>query len=183
MRHLAIVLGVLAAACSQAGPQQSTAVSSSDAGAAAPPTAAPANIALEPAKGAVLPAEKAEMLARQCSRIAPGPVVGTWLPAQAEIAELEAGLGAELAAQLKPGDDAKPEDYYRQYAGLVVGAERRIIYVNGIHRSAVERAPEDQRESWKTEPVLICDGGAITFGVEYDPATKMFEKFAFNGRI
>jgi hypothetical protein len=188
MRRLVVVFSVLFAACGQSAPSEAPATSSAgsalaDASAVAPMPPAPAAVSVDPARGAVLPAEKAQTLAKQCSRISPGPVVGTWQPSLDDIKALEAGLGVELATQLMPEDGAKPDDYYRQYAGLLVGGGRRIIYVNGIHRSAVERAPEAQRESWKTEPAIICDGGSITFGVEYDPVTRKFDKFAFNGRI
>ena len=36
---------------------------------------------------------------------------------------------------------------------------------------------------WRTQATQICDGGTITFGVEYDPATGQFSNFAFNGSI
>jgi hypothetical protein len=187
MRWLTIVLFGLAAACSQNGPQGST-PSAADAGAAtdasaiAPVPPPPAAVALDSAMGTILPAEKAQTLAKQCSRISPSPVTGTWSPTPADVAALEAVLGRELATQLLPEPGAKPEDYYRQYAGLVTGG-RKIIYVNGLHRDAVDRAPEGQRDTWKTDPAMICDGGSITFGVEYDPASKTFANFAFNGRI
>lgn len=186
MRGLFVIIGVAAAACSQSGGREAPSSSTGalvDARVAPVMPPAPTPVSIDPAHGAVLTAEKAQTLAKQCSRISPGPVTGTWQPSASDIRELEAGLGVELATQLMPEDAAKPDDYYRQYAGLIVGGGRRIIYVNGLHRSAVERAPEDQRESWKTEPAMICDGGSITFGVEYDPATKTFAKFAFNGRI
>src|SRR5690349_7879844 len=99
-----------ATACSQAVPP---------AGEAATPEAPPIPVvALDPAKGAILPSEKAERLARQCSRISPGPVTGTWSPTRAMVADLESGLGAELDKQLAaiPDAGAKPQDYYRQYA-------------------------------------------------------------------
>ena len=36
---------------------------------------------------------------------------------------------------------------------------------------------------WRTAPISICDGGALAFGVEYDPATGAFANFAFNGAL
>jgi len=173
MRRFVSLLILAAAACSEPAP-------------APVPAAAPAPtpvVALDPAKGAILPAEKAQQLSHQCSRISPGPVTGSWAPEGATIQDLEARLGAELEKQLAPVSDAgaTPQDYYRQYAGLIIGG-RNIIYINGIHANAIER---DQRgtDTWKTEPAMICDGGTITFGVEYDPATHAFANFAFNGRL
>lgn len=157
-------------------------------GEAATPEAPPVPIVqLDPSKGAILPAAKAERLSKQCSRPSPGPVTGTWSPSKSQIADLEFVLGEEIETQLKaiPKAGAKPQDYYRQYAGLTIGG-KQVIYVNGVQDSVVERdqgAGRPQRGLWTNEPVMICDGGTITFGVEYDPATKAFDKFAFNGRL
>lgn len=169
----------LAAACSQAALPPAE---------VAPPAAPPvATIALDPAEGVVLTAAKAERLARQCSRPSPGPVTGTWTPTKQVISDLELTLGEEIQKELAtiPEAAAKAQDYYRQYAGLLIGG-RQVIYINGVHATVVERdegAGRPQRGLWTNEPVMICDGGTITFGVEYDPATKAFDKFAFNGRL
>ena len=185
MHRLAVVLVLAAAACGQpaATPAPEGGVTSAAPSPPVTPATAPA-VPLDPAMGAILPTEKADALAKQCSRISPGPVSGTWAPAEPAIRELEAELGAEIERQLAATSAAgsKPEAYYRQYAGLTIEG-RQVIYVNGIDKDAVERAPEAQRESWKTNPVMICDGGTITFGVEYDPAAKTFSNFAFNGAL
>ena len=134
------------------------------------PAAAPAaTTAVNPNWGVIFPAEKAAQLTRQCSRSAPRPE-GAWLPTPEDIARLEPGLTRTLAdAQVQPGA------YYRQYGGLIVGG-RRIIYVNGV-RNAVATA------DWRDAPISICDGGALGFGVEYDPATGTFSHFAFDGHL
>ncbi|MDP3739615.1 MAG: hypothetical protein Q8R02_19660 [Hyphomonadaceae bacterium] len=182
MRRFAFALFVLAAGCGQ----QTTPPPPADAGPPGVATAAPSKpeVPLDAAMGAILPADKAQTFARQCSRISPGPITGTWAPGAAAIMELEASLGVEIERQLAATSAAgsKPEAYYRQYAGLLIDG-RPVIYVNGIDKDVVARAPEAQRDSWKTEPAVICDGGTITFGVEYDPATKTFSNFAFNGAI
>lgn len=148
-------------------------------------------VQLDPARGAILPTNKTERLARQCSRKSPGPVTGTWSPTKAMIADLEFHLGEEIQTRLAPIPEAgaTPQDYYRQYAGLLIGG-KQIIYINGVHASVVDRditreqgAGRPQRGLWSNEPIMICDGGTLTFGVEYDPETKAFDKFAFNGRF
>jgi hypothetical protein len=130
----------------------------------------------------VLTGDAARMLSRQCSRISPGPVEDVWTPTDAEADAIEDELILLVAREMEnAGQSPSPGGYYRQYAGLVVGG-RRIIYVNGVDESAVERDPNAQhRFDWRTQPILICDGGPITFGVEYDPATRQFSNFAFNG--
>jgi hypothetical protein len=132
----------------------------------------------------VLTGEAARALARQCSRISPEPVEDVWTPSDAEIARLEDDLILRVARELEArGENPSPGGYYRQYAGFVI-AGQRIIYVNGVDESAIERAPNASRPfDWRTQAVQICDGGAITFGVEYDPATGQFSNFAFNGSV
>jgi hypothetical protein len=144
------------------------------------PAPRPASV-LDPARGAILPPDKAQQLAHQCSRLSPGPVTGTWTPTPAMIAELESALGAELEKQIAatPETGFTPQTYYRQYAGLMIGG-REVIYVNGVAAGVVEH---DGNDLWKTRPITICDGGTITFGVEYDPATRALSNFAFNGRL
>lgn len=78
------------------------------------------------------------------------------------------------------GESPSPGGYYRQIAGYIVGG-RRIIYVNGIDEVLIRERPNPMFD-WRRDPVMICDGGAITFGVEYDPATRQFSNFAFNGQ-
>jgi hypothetical protein len=34
---------------------------------------------------------------------------------------------------------------------------------------------------WRRQIVAVCDGGPQFFGVEYDPDTKTFSHFEFNG--
>lgn len=130
----------------------------------------------------ILQGEAARPLAQQCSRVSPGPVDDIWTPSEAEIEAIEDALILLVARELsEAGESPSPGGYYRQYAGFVIDG-RRIIYVNGVDESAIERDPSPDRPfDWRTHAVQICDGGPITFGVEYDPATRQFSNFAFNG--
>jgi hypothetical protein len=131
--------------------------------------AAAATTAVNPAWGVIFPAEKAVQLTRQCSRSAPRPE-GAWQPTPEDIAKLEPGLTRTLAAaQVQPGA------YYRQYGGLIVGGHH-IIYVNGARNAVVHG-------DWRNVAILICDGGALAFGVEYDPANGTFSHLEFNGQL
>lgn len=137
----------------------------------------------------ILTGDAARSLAQQCSRVSPGPVEGVWTPTDADVDALEDDLLLRVARELESaGQVPSPGGYYRQYAGFVLGG-KRVIYANGVDESAVgdER---DTREavrvpgySWRTHAVRICDGGTITFGVEYDPATRQFSNFEFNGSL
>ena len=84
--------------------------------------------------------------------------------------------------------------------GVIVGG-RRIIYVNGFHKTqvaetrtfltehrndsaALRNFPSAFRDSdyWRGVATMVCDGGEYYFGVEYDPETHRFRNFSFNGR-
>ena len=172
MRHVLIAFALAAAACAPAeqNPQ---------AGAAQERPA----LLVAPETRTVLSGEQAMALARQCSRISPGPVQSEWTPSAAELDALDTALAFFLAQRLEEaGATASPGEYYRQVAGFVIGG-RRVIYVNGVHSAAVERVNPNHPFDWRTQAHLICDGGPITFGVEYDPATGQFSNFAFNGSV
>ena len=133
--------------------------------------------------GAVLPHDQALTFARPrlCNRPAPGPVTGTWVPDPDTIRRLELVLAVELQTaidiQSDPNRRLLAVDYYRQYAGLVIGG-RRIVYVNGLHRYSVE---QNQSSSWRTVAGHACDGGLRFFGAEYDVETGVVSKIFFNG--
>lgn len=132
---------------------------------------------------AVLTGDAARDLAHQCSRPSPGPVEDLWTPTDAEIAALEDELILLVARELEArGESASPGDYYRQYAGFVIGG-KRVIYVNGVDAAGIDAdpGPAFHLSNWRAYAIQICDGGTITFGTEYDPATRQFSNFAFNG--
>ncbi len=143
---------------------------------------------LDPKDGAIFPETKAKELLQQCSRGVPAPVQGTWTPAAAQIAELEARLPGALDDVLaKRGDDRKhARDFLRQYGGFIVGG-RKIIYMNAFPRFLLgdEKSASAERHrrapDWRSAVEGVCDGGPDFFGVEYDPATKTFSHFEFNG--
>lgn len=132
----------------------------------------------------VLTSDQAMALARQCSRVSPGPVESVWTPTDAEVDALENELILLVAREMEEaGQDPSPGGYYRQYAGFVIGG-RRLIYVNGVDESVVQHEPDAAHPfNWREQAVQICDGGPITFGVEYDTTTQRFSNFAFNGSI
>jgi hypothetical protein len=122
--------------------------------------------------------DRALELTEQCSRTSPGPVESTWTPTDADVRAMEPALLERVRRELATatGSQENARDYVRQYGGLVTGG-RRVIYTHGF----IERI-DDPDEGWRTHARIICDGGPITFGVEYDPATRQFSNFAFNGQ-
>ena len=142
---------------------------------------------LDPKDGAVLPENIAQQILHQCSRSVPQNVTGTWSPNPTQIGELESRLPAALeAVTLERGSDyGQSRGFRRQYVGLIVG-RHKIVYVNAFPSGmgGPERRPSAngrQEFDWRRDAVLVCDGGPAFFGVEYDPATKRFSHFAFNG--
>ena len=74
-----------------------------------------------------------------------------------------------------------PQGWRRQYVGIVRGG-RRFIYGNFFPRREGELALGEPQ--WPdAEPRIICDGGAIFFGVEYDFEAGKFTQIAFNGEL
>src|SRR2546422_11669605 len=97
-------------------------------------------LSLHDALPILFPRASAEQLLRQCSR-APTPIQGTWNPSPDQVRLLEGPLSVLLDRQLSAlrlPYSLRPHagDYYRQYAGVIVGG-RRIIYVNGFHKPQV----------------------------------------------
>lgn len=148
----------------------------------APPP--PQTSVFSPEMRTVLSGDAARTLTHQCSRVSPGPAASVWTPTEADLNALEVRLAPVLETHLRQAaESAAPTDYYLQYAGFVIGG-KRMIYVNGLHRDAIERdANPDHPFDWRTQAVQICDGGAITFGVEYYPDNGEFSRFAFNGAL
>jgi len=148
---------------------------------AAPVPRAPSPFA--PSTHTILTGAEALKFSHQCSRPSPGPVSAQWMPTEADIQTLEPNLGVILRLHLTHAGESTPAtDYYRQYAGFVMRG-RRVIYINGVARSAIEPPSADHPFDWRTQAVSICDGGPITFGIEFDPASGEFTRFAFNGAI
>ena len=140
-------------------------------------------VVLNPQWGTVLPDDQARVFAtaRLCNRPGAGAAEATWTPNADIIRRLESVLAAELQPaidlQSDPARRLLAADFYRQYAGLVIGGQR-IVYINGLHSRTVQRDP---KQSWKTMASRACDGGLLFFGAQYDVATGTISKILFNG--
>ncbi len=144
----------------------------------------------------VMSAEEGEVVLTQCRS---SPVVsGVWVPTAADIAELERRLPAWLAKQqVRPSDRAV---YLRQYVGFVF-LGRRWIYLNAFPAEHVRsdhewyvklKAKNDpavvamqpylaEEDYWRRHSIMVCDGGSVYWGVEYDALTKQFTNLNING--
>ena len=109
------------------------------------------------------------------------PARATGSPGRSDIARLEAALPAALAAERRPADwSGFPEGWRRQYIGLVRGG-RRFVYGNFYPLEVDRHAGNPDR--WRSEPVMVCDGGPVFFGVEYDVEANRVTHLAFNGIV
>lgn len=135
----------------------------------------------------VLPADYWPSNAYSWCREAPGRS-GYWVPDSETIAALELALAPALNRALEQevkDRDQRPAaaEYYRQYIGIRIGG-RQVVYINGFHRSAVERRAATRPEladGWRTTALIVCDGGSYYFGAEFDPATRQVANIRFNG--
>jgi hypothetical protein len=136
---------------------------------------------------ALLPDTEIPKLAHPCSRGAPGPITGTWRPDESTLRAVERALPPALQEAI----DANPrrqfsaklrsEDYYHQYAGVIVGG-KRLVYVNGFHESYLWMWPHTLRFTleWRERAIAVCDGGMGFFGAEYDPESGRVSSIDFN---
>ena len=90
--------------------------------------------------------------------------------------------------------------YFRQYVG-VVHEGRRYIYLNGFPTDSVREDVQLYGELkaknspalagmpsyladanyWREHAIVVCDGGYVYWGVEYDPVTHEFSNLSENG--
>jgi hypothetical protein len=117
-----------------------------------------------------------------------------WAPSPAQVAELERRLPGWLARQnRRPWVNVR---YFRQYVGVAHGG-RRYIYLNAFPADSVRdnvrlfaelKAKNHPAASampsylsdanyWREHAIVVCDGGGVYWGVEYDPVTHEFSKF------
>jgi hypothetical protein len=50
-----------------------------------------------------------------------------------------------------------------------------------VYGNFFPKADKEMANDWRTEPVVICDGGEGLFGVEYDADAHGITRIAFNG--
>jgi hypothetical protein len=123
----------------------------------------------------VLPITEGTKLVGQCSRECPYDAKTFWRPTPSQVAVVEQRLPALLHVSGHKLDVSKS---YRQYLGLI-RAGKKLIYVNAFDSSTMA----DFTKTWRKEALIICDGGDVFWGVEFDPSTGTFQHLAFNGAI
>ncbi len=143
-------------------------------------------------KSALLPADEAKKLAKQCSRPSPDDFSGTWEPTAKQIKTMEMDLNDITKLKVEScciiGDQvANPDDWYLQYAALIWKG-KKIIYVSSVSTEKPRGYCFDKDgiitdtscEYWKQHAAIVCDGGT-QWGVIYDVSTGKFSDLAVNG--
>lgn len=137
-----------------------------------------ATTVVPPGRSVVLPESQSETVLKLCSRSGPATVEGSWDVPNGVVVALEQDLHklSRLKATgccLLGGKIRNPEEYFRQYLGLVVGG-KRVVYVNAFKSAATH-------SRWQAAPVGVCDGGSDYWGALYDPESRRFYDLAING--
>lgn len=145
-----------------------------------PPRAPVQGPPLDPSRGVVLPESLAIALLQQCSRPTPVATDTAAAPTAAEVAEIERLLprAIRLAHPAVP-DSVSVDVFYRQYVAIQVDG-RRVVYVNGFYEGVVR---DPATHSWRTRPMIACDGGESFFGTIFDPEYGSLEPLTFNGHV
>jgi len=125
---------------------------------------------------AVLGSDQADLVTEQCSRPNPPRYESSWQPGPQDIKQLEQDLPG--LNKLAPADSmprvGDPGSYDRQYFGIVVHGHR-LIYINAFLDAMANK-------DWKAYAIVICDGGSAAWGAVYDPGSRDFSHFSFNGK-
>jgi len=108
------------------------------------------------------------------------PISGTWDIQQDDIGAIEASLQqiSGMSRDYPPDKRIEhPEQYFRQYLG-VVGGQRKLIYVNAVCGfPKLGRPPKD----WRKHFFTIIDGGGCFWQAMYDVKAREFVDFNVNG--
>lgn len=130
----------------------------------------------------ILPPDQAEVMLKQCSRPTPEHD-GTWVIPPNVAAQLDQDLHKLSAMKAEQcctsgASVSAPEEFARQYVGITIHG-RKYVYINAF--PAGMAGYRKDKNAWKREPVMVCDGGSAFWGALYDPETRQFSGLAFNG--
>jgi hypothetical protein len=99
---------------------------------------------------------------------------GSWSPSTTDIAKAEGSISqiASLKGNYASLHIDHPEQYFRQYLAIRQRG-RNLLYIN-----AFCEAPS----YWRTQIVIVTDGGSCFWQALYDPATGKYSDLTINGR-
>jgi hypothetical protein len=128
-------------------------------------------------RSVVLPESAAKDLVHYYSRPGLEHLDGIWMPAEADVKEMESRL--PQVSKLREDDEKNgrqirtPEKYYRQYLGILAG-KHKFIYINAF-------CTDPPPPRWKQRLEEVSDGGACYWNVFYDTVSGEFSNLQING--
>ncbi len=141
-----------------------------------------------PTNAYIMDVSDGSKLIKQCSRVSPRNVNDYWTINEKIVASLEKKLRMLFEKSKEPDIDA----YIRQYVGIIVEdysfsqnifkflrkgdseSGKKRIYANMVLYDA--RLAESAGF-----PIIVCDGGYTSWGIEYDVESKEFMNYSVNG--
>lgn len=114
---------------------------------------------------------------RPCSRSYPEGITAFWRASITDANEIDARIDSAWRHALPATDpfSESPSRIRMQILGIVIGGDS-LIYVNGF---PAQDAPSPKTRSHRI--FLVCDGGRAFWGAIWNPKTKTFSSFEFNG--
>jgi hypothetical protein len=137
----------------------------------------------KPQRFTVLGTSNGMKLLKQCSRSSPDSVSGFWVVTQFDINLLENNFKKILALEavkccMTGSKIVSLKTYCFQYTGVIIN-NKKYIYINAFYIDG--DALDTYLNKWKTEPVIICDGGIGEWGALFDIQEKSFSQLCING--
>jgi hypothetical protein len=133
-------------------------------------------------RSVLLPESEAKAVAAMYPKSGPSRITGTWEPTNADIDGLEANLhqisGLSLKGKLPWIQIEHPENYFRQYIGVLQAGNKRI-YINAFCGFNGNQPPSSP--VWRNRLFIISDGGSCAWQSLYDPSSKKFIELRING--
>jgi hypothetical protein len=136
----------------------------------------------QPKQYTILDSTKGKNLLRQCSRSTPQKISSFWVPSEKEIMMIDAQFLRVMDIKSKgcclPGRKIqKLDDFAFQYIGVTIHG-KKYVYVNSFYK---DKENESLYTNWKTEPIVMCDGGDHYWGVLFDLNRLRFRNLSING--
>lgn len=132
----------------------------------------------------IILSNKGKELLNQCSRAVPEKIENYYDLTANEIQKLENNFRNILEIKsseccMKGLKIKKLKGYIFQYTGIVLN-RKKYIYINAFKVESKEDL-KTYYKNWKTEPVIVCDGGESFWGALFELETESFSQLSING--
>lgn len=137
----------------------------------------------KPKYATILDSSKGVRLLKQCVRWSPKRVSKYWTPTQEDIEILEKEFLKvkdieATACCIINGSIRTLDNFGFQYFGVTI-KKKKYLYINAFH--VANDAAFSSYSDWKTDPIVMCDGGDYFWGVLFDLDKLKFTDLAING--